>query len=256
MQAANTIRDAVARVSALRAIAAAQTGLLEATRAIKHFQALRFAGTYADLLASPTYAGAARFFLEELYSEKDYSQRDAQFSRIAGALQKFFPQQVVATAVVMAELHALTEELDHQMALAWLAQVPQQVPTEGPMAKPAAQEIARYVQAWRSVERQVDRDLQLSVVLQVGSELDRLTRTPGLRMMLRLMRRPAEVAGLSALQTFLESGFDTFASMAGKGVVAQQFLATIHTRESAWLAKLYGAAPSTCERDLAACLPK
>ena len=252
MQAANTIRNAVARVHTLRAATAAQTGLLEATRAIKNFQARRFQSTYADLLVSPTYARATRFFLEELYSEKDYSQRDAQFSRIAGALQKYFPQQVVATAVAMAELHALTEELDHQMALAWLAQGP--MPRL--MTQPTAQDIGRYVQTWRKVGRQTDRDLQLSVVLQVGRELDRLTRTPGLRMMLRLMRRPAEVAGLSALQTFLESGFDTFAAMAGKGLVAQQFMTTIHIREAVWLAKLYGAAPADCENDLAVCLRK
>jgi hypothetical protein len=71
------------------------------------------------LLASVEYAGAARFFLNDLYSDKDYSLRDAQFARIAGALQRLFPKQVVATAVTMAQLHILTEELDRQMAVAW-----------------------------------------------------------------------------------------------------------------------------------------
>jgi len=122
MDAAETIRNSVARVTALRRAAAAHDDLQAANRAVKRLQARRFAGTYADLLESSEYSGAARFFLDELYSDKDYSLRDAQFSRIAGALQTFFPEQVVATAVALAELHALTEELDQEMALAWLAQ--------------------------------------------------------------------------------------------------------------------------------------
>lgn len=246
MDAANIIRDAVARVTALRDAAAAHGELLAANRAVKRIQARRFAGTYADLLASSEYAGAARFFLDELYSDKDYSLRDAQFSRIAGALQTFFPIQVVATAVALAELHALTEELDQQMALAWLAQ----------SSQAARSETTRYMNAWKTVARSEDRDRQLAVVLQVGAELDRLTRKPGLRMMLRMMRKPAEVAGLGALQTFLEAGFDTFAAMAGKGSKAKAFLDIIQERESGWLALLYGQDTVTCETELALCLEK
>lgn len=246
MDAAHTIRESVAKVSALRALAASDEGLLYSTRDIKRFQALRFAGTYADLLAAPAYRGATRFFLEELYSEKDYSQRDAQFSRIAGALQTFFPEPVVATAVAMAELHALTEALDHEMAVAWLKSA----------AVNSLNDSARYIHAWRQVGRPADRNRQLSMVLHVGSELDRLTRKPGLRMMLRMMRRPADVAGLGALQGFLESGFDTFAVMAGKGKVAQEFLALINKRESAWLQRLYADDAVACETEITACLTK
>lgn len=246
MDAAETIRNSVARVTALRRAAAAHDDLQAANRAVKRLQARRFAGTYADLLESSEYSGAARFFLDELYSDKDYSLRDAQFSRIAGALQTFFPEQVVATAVALAELHALTEELDQEMALAWLALGGQ----------PSLSEIARYMGTWKTVARKEDRDRQLAVVLQVGAELDRLTRKPGLRMMLRMMRKPAEVAGLGALQSFLEAGFDTFAAMAGKGSKAEEFLETIRRREAGWLALLYGPDTVTCETELALCLGK
>jgi len=132
------------------------------------------------------------------------------------------------------------------MALAWLAQGGQ----------PSLSETARYMGTWKTVARKDDRDRQLAVVLQVGSELDRLTRKPGLRMMLRMMRKPAEVAGLGALQSFLEAGFDTFAAMAGKGSKAKEFLETIRRREAGWLALLYGPDTVTCETELALCLGK
>jgi len=246
MDAANTIRGSVAKVSELRRSAATHGALLQANKAVKRFQARRFAGTYADLLASPAYSGAARFFLDELYSDKDYALRDAQFARIASALQTFFPEQVVATAVALAQLHALTEELDQEMAAAWLAQA----------GESGRSDALRYIHAWKTVGRREDRERQLSDVLRVGEELDRLTRKPGLRMMLRMMRKPAEVAGLGALQSFLESGFDTFAEMARKGSRAREFLDTIRLRETAWFAHLYGPDLVTSETKLMACLGK
>ena len=242
MEAAQTIRDAVARVGTLRKQTQSLPALQAATLAVKRFQAQRFAATYADLLASQEYAAATRFFLDELYSDKDYSQRDAQFARIAGALQRFFPATVIATAVSLAELHALTEEMDFAMAVAWSADAPA-TPDE---------RVAAYVKAWNAVGRAADRNRQLDVVLHVGAELDRLTRTPGLRMMLRMMRRPAHAAGLGALQGFLESGFDTFAGMSDHGSRAKEFLALIHVREAYWINQLFTDETGPCTERLQA----
>jgi len=240
MDASHTIRESVAKVAALRHTAATNLELLQANKAIKRFQAQRFAGTYPDLLSSATFSGAANFFLDELYSDKDYSLRDAQFARIASALQTFFPDQVTSTAVALAQLHALTEELDQAMALEWLKQ-------------PELADELRYIHAWKAVGRVDERTRQLVDVLRVGEELDKLTRKPGLRMMLRMMRRPAEVAGLGALQSFLESGFDTFAVMARKGSKVREFLNTIRQRETEWFTLLYGDDVPKCEQKLHEC---
>ena len=229
MNPAQTIRNAVSEVSALRQASQADPALHHAIASVKRFQARRFAQTYADLLSAGPYKDAARFFLDELYSDKDYSVRDAQFSRIAGALQTFFPKQVVAIAVSLAELHALTEELDHKMGVEWLSAE----------RRASASEAQRYGRAWRVVGRREDRDAQLSDVLAVGQELDGLTRTSGLRMMLKMMRRPATAAGLSSLQSFLESGFDTFAQMNGRGKGAQEFLGIVRERESLLIEELF-----------------
>ena len=188
---------------------------------VKHVQSRRFAGSYADLLAAPATQAAARFFLEELYGERDYSERDAQFARIAGALQKLFPAQVTATALMLAQLHASTETLDHAMA-----------------------------QAWRSVGQRPEREAQLAGVLAIGQELDRLTRTPGLRLMLKMMRGPAKAAGLNALQRFLEAGFDTFADLGKQKNGVAQFLGTVQTREADLMAQLFDADFVTCETRL------
>jgi hypothetical protein len=237
MKATKIIRDSVTHVTLLRQTVADKPELVRALSDIKHFQARRFAGTYFDLLHSEQYKPAALFFLEELYSDKDYSERDFQFARIAAALERVFPQQVVQTAVSLAQLHRLTEELDLAMAQRW-------------MTNPDTPEVTRYVSAWRTVGRHSDRSTQLATVLGIGHELGRLTRTPGLRMMLKMMRGPANVAGLGSLQRFLESGFDTFASMGRKGGGTDRFLDTVLARESGLIDRLFDASVVACETEL------
>lgn len=226
MEAARKIRQAVADVAALRQACTSEPGLREALAAVKRLQARRFAGTYADLLAGGPYAAAAKFFLEELYSDKDFAERDAQFARIAGAIEKFFPHDVVETAVALAQLHALTEQLDFSMARMW-ARVP------------SSSDPARYLHAWRAVDRRTDRETQLDTVMQIGREMARLTRMPGLRLMLRMMRGPAAAAGLTSLQHFLEAGFDTFGAMARRPGGAEAFLEVIRMREQELLRVLF-----------------
>ncbi|GAB3668156.1 FFLEELY motif protein [Ramlibacter alkalitolerans] len=234
--AAETIRQAVAEVEALRRESRELPEIGAAVTSVKRLQARRFAGTYADLLASGAYGAAARFFLQELYGERDYAERDAQFARIAGAVEKLFPKDVAETASALAQLHALTESLDHAVARA--------------MAPHASDEVSAYVQAWKVVGRRADRQRQLETVVAIGSELTRLTRLPGLRLMLRMMRAPASAAGLGALQGFLESGFDTFASVARDRGGAERFLQTIREREQVLMERMFEADVVACETEL------
>ncbi|MCM2356403.1 MAG: hypothetical protein NDI68_06895 [Arenimonas sp.] len=238
MDAARSIRTSLDTVAQLRREAQADPALGLAVREVKALQARRFRGTYADLLADPVYAPAARFFLEELYGERDFAQRDDQFARIAGAIEKLFPAQVAATAGRLADLHAQTETLDLQVARGWRQE-------EG------APEPMRYALAWRHAGGQSSRRGQLASVVGLGQELASLTRMPGLRLMLRMMRTPASAAGLGALQSFLENGFDTFAGMAKRQGAAERFLASVETRESALLALLFEGELVACETELA-----
>lgn len=233
--AADAIRQHLGHVTVLRERAHIQ-GLAAAVHAVKRLQAQRFRGTYSDFLARPPFAPATRFFLEELYGEHDFSERDRQFGRIAGALERMFPAAVSALAVDLAETHALTEVLDHQLASHWMS-----LPADMPSA-------LRYVNSWRLTDAHEQRQRQLAVVQHMGSELQRLTRNPSLRLGLRMMRRPAQLAGLSALQGFLESGFDAFAAMRDP----TEFMQAIRSRESNWIDAFFEAPVALVVADLEA----
>ncbi len=238
MDAARSIRASLDTVARLRLQAQSDPALGAAVREVKVLQARRFRGTYADLLADPAYAPAARFFLEELYGERDFAQRDDQFARIAGAIGTLFPAQVADTAGRLAALHALTESLDLQLAAGWRQE-------EG------APDPMRYVLAWRHAGGRAERRDQLTGVVALGEELAALTRAPGLRLMLRMMRGPAAAAGLGALQSFLENGFDTFAGMAKRRGAAERFLGQVQARESALMDRLFDGDLVACETELA-----
>jgi hypothetical protein len=97
----------------------------------------------------------------------------------------------------------------------------------------------------------------LELVMRVGRSLDRHTRSLVLRASMKAMRGPARAAGLGELQAFLETGFDAFGAMRG----AREFLATIETRETALVERLFqpdavaSATGSIAPDDLLAGLP-
>lgn len=219
---ADRILDSLNAVQREREARAADAGWLARVQAIKAYQQLRFRHTYADLLADTRYAPAATFFLDELYGPRDFSDRDAQFARVVPALVRFFPHEVVETVAALAALHALSESLDSMMGRHLIIELS----ADG------------YAEAWQATGRADDRERQIVLTLAVGQALDRLIARPLLRQSLRMMRAPARAAGLSALQRFLESGFDSFAAMRG----ARQFLDILGCRERALVADLFDAA--------------
>jgi hypothetical protein len=217
---ADQILNHLQQVDEQRALRDRQPGLAAQVQALKRYQQQRFANTYADLLISPRYQGAARFFLQELYGPGDYTRRDAQFARVVPALVKLFPAEVVDTVARLARLHAISERLDTLMA-------------EQLAASPI--EALAYWRAWQACQQADLRQLQITLTVAVGESLEKLTRKPLLRHALRMMRGPATGAGMGELQAFLESGFDTFRAMQG----AAEFLAIVKERESNLAAALF-----------------
>lgn len=219
---AESLLNELRAVDAERARRAADPALDAQVLALKAYQQRRFAHTYADLLTHPRYEAATRFFLHELYGPDDFRQRDAQFARVIPTLTRLFPEEVVETVARLARLHALSERLDTRMAQAL-----------------GTTDISpdTYAGAWRACGEPASRQQQIELTMAVGESLDRLTRKPLLRQTLRLMRGPAQMAGLGALQNFLECGFDTFRAMRGAG----EFLSTVRQREDTLARGLFQA---------------
>jgi hypothetical protein len=187
---------------------------------LKRWQTKRLERTYADIAAQPRYQAATAFFLDDLYGPKDFSGRDQAMLRILPVMSRVLPQKAVETAALAIELEAVSESLDQRLAAALPA---------GPIDADV------YAKAYRETSTRPERQHQIELIDAVGHRLDALVGKPFLSGTLKLMRRPAKMAGLGDLQDFLERGFAAFHAMNG----ADGFLALLRERETAILNRIF-----------------
>ncbi len=185
------------------------------------WQAARLERDYSDVRLVPKNRLACNFFLNELYGDADFARRDNDVERIYPIMVKVLPGAVLGTVSRAVELNALSHELD----LAMLMHLP-----------PGALNEADYVRAYRLNVPVELRRHQLSLILRLGRELARVVQIPLMYRLLQMCRWPAKLAGLGALQLFLERGFAAFVALDG----AKPFLGEIRSREVAFLKRCLG----------------
>ncbi len=210
------------RASALRAAAKLDRKTTAARQRFRAWQSQRLARTHASLLADPRFAEAATFFLTDIYGANDPGRLYADVRRMLPTVVKVLPAAGLETVSSAIELDALSEDLDASMIKALGEHVNRLT-------------AAIYGEAYRKVDRRQDRERQIDLILQLGQSLDRLAHRPFISTGLRLMRKPAELAGFSELQSFLERGYAAFHKMSG----ADEFLDQIVTREKKLLEAMF-----------------
>lgn len=203
-------------------------GLSPQMAMFRAWQSQRLATTHADLLASPRYGPACRFFLTDIYAPRDFTQRNHDIIRMHEFMLRFLPASLLRTLTQAIELNALTEELDEKL-LAVLVTHLGVTDTITP---------AQYAEGYRICNNYDERRYQIELLVEVGRGLDRLTRLPLVGLTLRLARGPALRGGWHEMQSFLERGFQAFKHMNG----ATEFLDIIRRREMAILDRIFAGA--------------
>ena len=235
MDASERLRTAAVEVAELRRLEGVDPTVRDRREALRAWQAERLVFTHGDLLASPRYGDATRFFLDELYGAKDFSQRDTELARLIPTLTRFLPAVALETIADAVELDALSERLDLATARAIAAD---------PQARGSPIDDPIYVRAYRAAGARTDRERQIELVDHIGRALDRLVRHPMIGTLLKAMDGPARVAGLSAMHAFLNAGFRAFRAMKG----ADEFLAIVGRREVELMQRLYAGTPDPLGR--------
>jgi hypothetical protein len=226
-QSAEALRRHLQTAKLLRQQINADTESARDRLSLREWQAARLVKSYTDLLASERYGKAARFFFSDLYGPKDFSSRDEEVERILPMLVAMLPASALRTIALAVELDALTEFLD----LAMVAELR------------AAERIGSidenaYAAAYRAVGHRSERERQILLMRDAGEVLKQLAQRSLLTTALKLMRRPAHLAGLGELHEFLEKGFDAFRQMGD----ATEFLDCIENKEQKLLIKLFDSA--------------
>lgn len=143
--------------------------------------------------------------------------------RVVPVMARILPASAVETAALAIELEALTEDLDRRLA---------RLLGPGPIDEEA------YAAACRAASTRDEREHQVELVRALGERLEVLVRKPFVGQALKIMGKPARLAGLGDLQDFLERGFAAFRELHGAG----DFLDAFEQRERAILEGIYAAA--------------
>jgi hypothetical protein len=215
------------RLKHLRGMEERDVGFHAQVVRVKRWQHLRLAHTYADLAADIRFAPATAFFLDELYGEKESALRDRDLIRMYPTIKRLLPPFAFDTVTSALALDVLSEEFDQALA----RQLGKQ-PIEP----------ASYADAFRAAGRRDDRLRQVRLMHEVGEGLDVVVKKPLIYSALKMLRRPAKIAGLGEMQAFLEAGFTAFRHMKGAG----PFLRTIEQREKQVIDALFAGGEGDC----------
>ncbi len=214
------MREHLETLARLRGDQARDPAFFARVRQVKRWQRERLARTYPDLAADPRHAPAVRFFLDELYGEKDGALRDADLRRMVPTMQRLLPAAAYRTVGDALALDVLAEEFDQALA---------RILKEGEISP------ENYAAAFRAAGRRADRLRQVALMRTVGAGLEHMVRQPLIYPTLKMLRSPARLAGLGEMQRFLEVGFTAFRQMGN----ADYFLDTIGARETRLIERLF-----------------
>ncbi|MCC6191438.1 MAG: hypothetical protein IT318_20635 [Anaerolineales bacterium] len=204
------------------------SGLDPRLASLRQWQSARLARSYADLLAHPRFAPAARFFLDDIYSPRDFSQRDHDLLQLHDFMRRFVPPAMFQPLTLTVKLHALTERLDRALATMLFDTM-----------KVAEVLLATYCDAYRRCDNFAERVSQIELIGEIGRDLDRIVRQPLTGTVLAVAARPARRAGWGELTGFLERGYQAFKHLRG----ARPFLDLVRRRETRYLDRIYAGDP-------------
>lgn len=191
---------------------------------VKLWQQARLRRCYADLSRDARYAPAVAFFLDELYGTKDSAIRDRDLFRMYPTMKRLLPKFAFDIVDRALELDVLAEEFDQALA---------KILGEAPLNE------KNYAAAFCAVGRREDRLRQVVLMSKVGRGLDLIVKKPMIYTTLKMLRRPAKLAGMGEIQQFLEAGFSAFRHMNG----ADYFLDTIAGRETSLIKRILDLHP-------------
>jgi len=196
---------------------------------LRQWQSGRLEAGFRDFLQNPTMRPAAQFFLSDLYADRDFSARDRDAAKVLPMMSRFLPDSLLRAATDAIELAVLSHAFDLRLA-EFLAGRPD------PLRPISA---AEYGRAYQSANYPRLRRHQIGLVLRVGHALDAAVKKHGVYKLLKAARVPAQMAGLSELQKFLERGFTAFDALGG----ADSFLNQVATRELEISRRLFAGHP-------------
>ncbi len=201
---------------------------------LAQWQCARLTSTYSDLSAQKRYRKAVDFFLTDLYGPLDFSQRDDDIKRVYPLMVNVLSADAIDSLGKGLELNSMSITLDTQLLEALENEFGLDAEHE-----PGALDYEMYADAYRACDNYDERVRQIDLMVEVGESLEHVSRKRLILTAVKVARKPAQLAGFGELQSFIERGLAAFRAMGS----ANEFLATLHSREMRLLDAIYACKP-------------
>lgn len=209
-------------------------GLGPGQKVLAEWQCQRLAATYADLSRQKRYTKAVDFFLTDLYGPIDFSQRDDDINRVYPLMVNVLSAEAIDSLAQGLELNSLSMSLDARLLNVLVDQM-----SFDAVDEPGALDYHMYAEAYRACNNYDERVRQIELIVELGENLEEVTRKRMILAAVKVARKPARLAGFGELQSFIERGLAAFKAMGS----ANEFLSTIHSREMRLLDAIYDDKP-------------
>ncbi|HTN33166.1 MAG TPA: hypothetical protein VL091_04125 [Marinobacter sp.] len=170
---------------------------------VSDWQATRLKSTHHDLYEHSGYHAGLEFLLTDLYAPTSMTRRDDNIDRVFPKMVKWLSGSQLNTLAGLVELNLMTQQLDLELT--------ERFHEQG--TDTASLTTRHYCEAYRASALLSQRERQISLVAEVGQQLDHYVRNRTLGWLLTISRAPADMADLSDLHNFLHRGYTAFRNM-------------------------------------------
>lgn len=135
--------------------ASGAVSLEEAKSAVQEFQVRRLKRDFRDMRKSEEYGAFSDFFATEIYSARDFTERNESFRRVTNQFRHVIGDEIYVGLVRLLDLHSLTDRLDEEVAGALVA-----------MGRPLEFTEPEYEEAYRRLDNYDERLLQIDLIIE------------------------------------------------------------------------------------------
>ena len=196
--------------------------------ALQEFQVRRLKRDFRDLRMSPEYGPFCDFFATEIYSARDFTERNDSFRRLARQFRGMLGDEIYQGLVRLLDLHSLTDRLDEQMA-----------ETLHDLGVPLEFTEAQYEQAYRLLDNYGERVEQIELIVESLRFTHRVSQMPLIGVAIASARIAVGIFSRDRIVELLDHAYKTL-----KGIKDVEYLADqVSTREMVRLDRIYAASP-------------
>jgi hypothetical protein len=220
-----TLKDQLEKLAVLYSQSGLSSGLSQWLDHIRSLRSRRIVETYFDLRQQDRYRAAVDFLANDLFGRTGLHRLGQQFQKAAPTMVRVLPDYLLDMAIKAFEFTVLTMQLDLNLA--------RHVQSSA-VVLPGFNIDALHA-SMRSLRQRVEYARQLTLVLELGAEIETIVHRPFVAAALKLCRTPARLLGLAELQSFLERGIAAFIHMRGSA----EFFRTFGDREKTLINQIF-----------------